>query len=146
MATIIRFGVSMEHELLSRFDDLIEQKGYTNRSEAIRDIVRDTLVEEATGREDEEVLGVITFVYDHHKHELDETLNHFQHDHFQAIVSSTHVHIDQDNCLEVVIMRGKAGLLKHLAQHLLAFKGVKHGHLNLTMPLADSGLRRSHEA
>jgi CopG family transcriptional regulator, nickel-responsive regulator len=130
---ITRFGVSMEDTLLGRFDRHIEKKGYTNRSEAIRDIVRERLIEAGVRSENKTGIGVLTFVYDHHHRELERNLNDFQHDHFKQIISTTHVHVDHDNCLEVIILKGKANVLRKIADRLLSFKGVKHGKLVLTI-------------
>lgn len=128
---IVRFGVSMENELLEKFDKLIHQKGYTNRSEAIRDLIREKLVEQAIEK-DQICFGVFSFVYDHTKRELEEKLTDFQHEHFNIIISTTHIHIDKDHCLEVIIMKGKAGELKKITDKVLSFKGVENGKLSLT--------------
>ncbi len=128
---IVRFGVSMEDELLQKFDKLISQKGYTNRSEAIRDLIREKLIQQAIEK-DKICYGVFSFVYDHNKRELEEKLTDFQHDNFHLIISTTHIHIDRDHCLEVIIMKGKAGELKKITDKLLSFKGVEHGNLTLT--------------
>ncbi len=137
MNTLIRFGVSMEKKLLSRFDHLIESIGYTTRSEAIRDIVRDRLVEQIVHDGNAEIFGVLTLVYDHHKRELEDRLTDFQHHHFKNIISTTHVHVDHNNCLEVVILRGRARILKIITEHLLSLKGVKHAKLVLTSTLGN---------
>jgi len=135
MKKLLRFGVSMENDLLEKFDHLISKRGYTNRSEAIRDIVRSQLVDETVKKGNVVTFGVISYVYDHHKHELEETLTDFQHRHYKKIISSTHVHIDHDNCLETVIMKGKSVDLQRIADMLLSLKGVKHGKLTLTSSL-----------
>jgi CopG family nickel-responsive transcriptional regulator len=135
MNTLIRFGVSMEKKLLERFDRMIKTMGYTTRSEAIRDIVRDRLVEQAVQGGNAEIFGVLTLVYDHHKRELEDRLTDFQHHHFKNIITTSHVHIDHHNCLEVVILRGKARILKNIMEHLLSIKGVKHAKLVLTSTL-----------
>src|SRR5690348_1227409 len=101
-----RFGVSMEEELLEKFDRLCEARSYGSRSEAIRDLIRRELVAEEWQESEEEVMGTITIVYDHHAHELSHVLTDFQHRYFKSIICSTHVHIDEDNCLEVIIVRG----------------------------------------
>jgi CopG family nickel-responsive transcriptional regulator len=128
---VVRFGVSMENELLKKFDKLISQKGYTNRSEAIRDLIREKLIQQAIEK-DKICFGIFSFVYDHHKRELEEKLTDFQHENFNLIISTTHIHIDADHCLEVIIMKGKAGELKKIADKLLSLKGVEHGNLALT--------------
>ncbi|MCS7230104.1 MAG: nickel-responsive transcriptional regulator NikR [Candidatus Kryptonium sp.] len=128
---VVRFGVSMENELLEKFDKLIQQKGYTNRSEAIRDLIREKLVEQAIEK-NKICFGIFSFVYDHRKRELEEKLTDFQHEHFNMIISTTHIHIDQNHCLEVVIMKGKSEDLKKITDKVLSFKGVENGKLVLT--------------
>jgi CopG family transcriptional regulator, nickel-responsive regulator len=135
MEQLVRFSISMEEDLLHEFDHLIEQKGYTNRSEAVRDIVRDTLVEESVKTPDGTVYGALVFLYDHHKRELEKSLSNIQHDYYENIISTSHVHVDHDHCMEVVLLKGKAVVLKAIAEKLLSFKGVKHGKLTLTMAL-----------
>jgi CopG family transcriptional regulator, nickel-responsive regulator len=137
MEQLIRFSISMEEDLLHEFDRLVEQKGYTNRSEAVRDIVRDTLIEESVKSPDGTVYGALVFIYDHHKRELEKSLSNLQHDYYENIISTSHVHVDHDHCMEVVLLKGKATILKAIAEKLLSFKGVKHGKLTLTMALKD---------
>ncbi len=132
MAELTRFGVSMENDLLEDFDALIAEKGYSNRSEAIRDIIRNTIVQQQVRSGNKSGIGVLTFVYDHHRRDLERNLTKLQHDHFKNIVSTTHVHVDHDNCLEVIIMNGTVSRIKKIADNLLSFKGVKHGNLVLT--------------
>ena len=132
MEQLVRFSVSMEEGLLHQFDHLIEQKGYTNRSEAVRDIVRDTLVEESVKTPGSIVYGALVFIYDHHKRELEKSLSNLQHDYYENIISTSHVHVDHDHCMEVVLLKGKAVGLKAIAEKLLSFKGVKHGKLTMT--------------
>ncbi len=132
MGDTIRFGVSIQDQLLNRFDTLIAQKGYVNRSEAIRDLIRNALVENDLGNEEEEAVGTISLVYDHHTRDLSDKLTAHQHSHYQEIISSLHVHLDHHNCLEVVVARGKSKDIKHLAQELIGTKGVKHGKLMAT--------------
>lgn len=127
MARLARFGVSMEEPLLERFDDLIEAKGYVNRSEALRDLIRAALVEEQWEAGEGEVAGTVTLVYDHHASDLSERLTESQHDHHEEVVSTLHVHLDAHHCLEVVVLRGKAAELRHIADGLVGTKGVKHG-------------------
>jgi CopG family nickel-responsive transcriptional regulator len=133
MAGLTRFGISMQSGLLERFDRLIARKGYVNRSEAIRDLVRDQLVEVAAERDQGEMAGTITFVYNHHVRQLTELLTEFQHQHAGVVVATLHVHLDAENCLEVLVVRGKSGELRQLADQLIGTKGVKHGKLTLTM-------------
>jgi CopG family nickel-responsive transcriptional regulator len=124
---IVRFGVSIEEKLLTKFDSHILEKGYVNRSEAIRDLIRDMLVSQRIENPETESFGTLTIIYNHHHGEISERLNHVQHDYFQNIVSTTHIHLDSHNCLEVLILKGKAGLLKSLADMILSIKNVKHG-------------------
>lgn len=130
---LIRFGVSMEEGLLKRFDRLISKKGYTNRSEAIRDFVRKEIVEECIGSGDAGVFGVLSFVYDHHVRELEAKLTDLQHDNYKSIIFTSNVHIDHDNCLEVIVLMDKADKIDKVATKLLSYKGVKHGRLSLTL-------------
>lgn len=125
-----RFSISLEEELLVRFDAYIETKGYSNRSEAIRDLIRKTQVSEEWER-DSEVVGVFTLVFNHHKPQLQEKITELQHDYHQLITSTTHVHMDHHNCLEVTIVKGTASTVQELAAQLMALRGVKDG--NLTM-------------
>lgn len=133
MADMTRFGVSIQADLLERFDRLIAQKGYVNRSEAIRDLIRDQLVEMAAEREQDEMVGTVTVVYNHHVRQLTELLTEFQHRHYGAVNASLHVHLDAENCLEVLVIRGKSGEIRRIAHKLIGIKGVKHGKLTLTM-------------
>jgi CopG family nickel-responsive transcriptional regulator len=132
MAGLSRIGVAIDSDLLEKFDILIAHRGYTNRSEAFRDLIRDELVEQSVRRQDAPVVGTLTLVYDHHVRLLSEKLTDLQHDHFQHILSTLHVHLDHDHCLEVLILRGKAGVVQRIADALLSTKGVKHGRLTIT--------------
>ncbi|HTY39134.1 MAG TPA: nickel-responsive transcriptional regulator NikR [Bacteroidota bacterium] len=132
MSKLIRFGVSIEDDLLRRFDKFIESTGYENRSEAFRDLIRARLVEEDTHRSTTKAFGVLSIIYNHHQRELEEKLTDVQHHHFASIIASTHVHIDHDNCLEVILIKGKVGDLQHIASSLASLKGVKHSKLVLT--------------
>ncbi len=123
----------MENDLLDTFDKLIDKRGYTNRSEAIRDFVREKIVEEGIHNANSLAFGVLSFVYDHHVRELEGKLTDFQHEHFKSIVSTSHIHIDHDNCLEVIIVKDKAGEIKEISSKILSYKGVKHGNLSLTL-------------
>lgn len=129
MADLVRFGVSMDSRLLNQFDELIDRKSYVNRSEAVRDLVRSALVEDQWTRADEETVGTVSIVYDHHTRELSDKLTEHQHIHHNTIVSTLHVHLDEHNCLEVVVLKGKAGEVKKIADELIGAKGVKHGKL-----------------
>jgi len=132
MSDLTRFGISIDDRLLKRFDDLIAGKGYVNRSEAIRDMIRNALVEETWSREDEETVGTVTLVYDHHTRDLSDKLTEQQHSHHEAIISALHVHLDAHHCLEVVVVKGKARDVRRLADELIGTKGVKHGKLVTT--------------
>jgi len=129
MAYVERFGVSMEKDLLTRFDSLIEERGYQSRSEAIRDLVRKELVDEEWHKPDAEVVGTLTIVYEHHEHELSNVLTELQHEHHQHIICSTHIHLDPHNCLEVIVLRGESSRIKYIANTLISTRGVKHGRL-----------------
>jgi len=124
---IVRFGVSIDEKLLTKFDSYITQKGYVNRSEAIRDLIRNVLVSQQIENPETETFGTLTIIYNHHHGEISERLNNVQHDYFQNIVSTTHIHLDSHNCLEVLILKGKAGQLNSLADLILSMKNVKHG-------------------
>ncbi len=132
MAELARIGIALPNELLQEFDKLITQRGYTNRSEAFRDLVRNELVNEVSGAADSEVFGTLTLVYDHHVRLLSDRLTEVQHHYYEAIMTSLHVHLDHDNCLEVILVRGKSPLVHKLANTLIATKGVKHGRLTIT--------------
>ena len=129
MPTLERFGVSIEDDLLERFDALIKERGYTSRSEAIRDLVRQELVKEEWADPDTEVVGTVTIVYDHHAHELGDMLTDLQHRYHDSIICSTHIHLDAHHCLEVVALRGKSTRVKYIANALISTRGVKHGEL-----------------
>lgn len=132
MGELSRIGVAIDSELLDKFDRLIGQRGYTNRSEAFRDLIRDELVERAWESPDSAVVGTVTLVYDHHVRMLSEKLTDLQHDHHKSILSTLHVHLDHDNCLEVLVVRGKSAVVRRIADALLSTKGVKHGRLTIT--------------
>jgi CopG family nickel-responsive transcriptional regulator len=132
MSETVRFGISIDARLLDRFDDLIGDKGYVNRSEAIRDLIRNALVEEEWARDDEEAVGTVSLVFDHHTRDLSDKLTEHQHSHHREIVSALHVHLDAHHCLEVVVLKGRAGDIKRLADELIGTKGVKHGKLVTT--------------
>ncbi len=129
MTDLARFGISIDDRLLKRFDDLILEKGYGNRSEAIRDLIRNALVDDQWARGDEETVGTVTLVYNHHTRDLSDKLTEHQHSHHDAIISTLHVHLDAHNCLEVVVVKGKAKEVKRMADELIGTKGVKHGKL-----------------
>ena len=129
MSETTRFGVSMEAGLLRQLDALSHSKGYVNRSELVRDLIRNALVEENWTHEDEAVVGTVTIVYNHHTRELADKLTEHQHSHQQAVVSALHVHLDAHHCLEVVVVKGRAGEVRKIADELIGTKGVVHGKL-----------------
>jgi CopG family nickel-responsive transcriptional regulator len=133
MDKVERFGVSMSPTLLKAFDEKIKRKGYANRSEGIRDMVRNYLVEsEWENLAETEVVGTVTLVYNHETHELGEELTHLQHEQHDIILCTTHVHLDHHNCLEVIILKGQVETVRSIADRLIAAKGVKHGKLVCT--------------
>jgi CopG family nickel-responsive transcriptional regulator len=132
MAELCRIGVAIHEELLEKFDQLIEKRGYTNRSEAFRDLIRSELVQEVWETSEAVVFGTVTLVYDHHVRLLTEKLTELQHKFHSSILSSMHVHLDHDNCLEVILVKGKAPVVQKLANALIATKGVKHGRFTAT--------------
>lgn len=129
---LARFSVSLPQQLLKDLDAMAREKSYDNRSLAVADMIRAALVEHRQERSAREIAGTITLVFNHHKRHLQETLTDMQHDHTDIIISTLHVHLDYDNCLEVLVVRGPAGEIKHLADTLIAAKGVKHGRLTIT--------------
>ncbi len=132
MADLVRFGVSIPDDLLDRFDVLISGQGYTNRSEAIRDLIRDRLVENQWAEASHEVVGTVTVVYDHERSDLAQKLTEIQHKQHDLIISAVHVHLDQHNCLEVLILRGESAEVKRVGQLLVSTRGVKHGKITMT--------------
>ena len=132
MDNVTRIGVSLEPELLNRFDDMIERKGYTTRSEAIRDLIRGILNEEDWKHEGVEIIGTITLAYDHHSSTVRERLMDLQHAQYGKIISTLHLHIDEDKCLEVLLVRGMADEIRKLADELTSVRGVLHGKLTMT--------------
>jgi CopG family nickel-responsive transcriptional regulator len=131
MSSIARFGISLDKGLLDKFDKLIESKSYTNRSEAFRDLIRQELVKKEWLDADE-VIGAVTLVYDHHKRELVNTLLDIQHEFGSCIISSQHIHIDHNNCLEILAVKGSAEKIQRLSENLKAVKGVKHSTLSMS--------------
>ena len=135
-AELTRTGVSIEGSLLKQFDRVISKRGYKNRSEAIRDLIRESLVTEAVDQ-NRQVVATLSMIYDHHKPDLSNKLNAIQHHSHGNVLAATHVHLDEDNCLEVVIMKGRSREVQHLADHMLAMRGVKHGRLVVSTPGKD---------
>ncbi len=134
MHHLSRFGVSLEEDLLAAFDLSIGGMGYQNRSEAIRDLIRDHLIQKKVGAGDTEVIGVVTLVYDHRVHHLSDLLADMQHKADVAVSASLHIHLDEHNCLEVIVIRGRADKVHQIASKLIATKGVQNGKLVTTMP------------
>lgn len=132
MSGVTRFGVSLDEALLAQFDRVIARKGYTNRSEAIRDLIRNSLVREQWELGTDEVVGTLTLVYNHDVRDLSDKLTDLQHAHYKAIVSAMHVHLDAHHCLEVLVLRGRAKELKTIADRLIGTRGVKHGTFSAT--------------
>lgn len=132
MADLTRFGISIDERLLSQFDDMIDKKGYVNRSEAIRDLIRAALVEKEWADDNQQTVATVTLVFDHHTRDLSDKLTEHQHSHHEEIVSTLHVHLDHDHCLEVVVIKGSALRVKRIADELIGTKGVKHGKLVAT--------------
>lgn len=129
----MRFSVAMPEDLLVRFDRLVARRGLAkNRSEVVRDLVRDALVEDECATPGVEVVGTLTIVFDHHASDLQDKLHAIQHEFFDMIICSTHVHLDQRNCLEAIVLRGETGLVQDVANMILGTKGVKNGRLVLT--------------
>src|SRR5688572_877030 len=134
MSTVSRFGVSLEEDLLSAFDLSIGGQGYQNRSEAIRDLIRDHLIQKRVGQGDTEVIGVVTLVYDHRVHRLSDVLADMQHKAEVTVNASLHIHLDEHNCLEVIVIRGRGDKVHEIAGKLIATKGVQNGKLVTTSP------------
>lgn len=132
MNNIVRFGVSIDEKLLKKFDDIITDKGYVNRSEAIRDLIRDLLVADTISDPDAEAVGTLTMIYSHDVREISEKLNEIQHGFYHNIVSATHIHLDEHNCLEVLILKGQAKTIQIIADKLFSIKNVKHGKISIT--------------
>jgi CopG family nickel-responsive transcriptional regulator len=132
-----RFSVSLPKDLLRDLDRMVGEKGYANRSLMIADMARDWLVDHQQRHGNREIAGTITLVYNHHKPRLLDGLTDLQHDHLDVIISTLHVHLDHDHCLEVIVVRGKSAVITKLADRLIAAKGVKHGRLTITTPGKD---------
>ena len=130
---LMRFSVAMPEDLLVRFDHLVARRGLAkNRSEVVRDLVRDALVEEDCATPGAEVVGTLSIVFNHHASDLQDKLHIIQHEYFDSIICSTHVHLDQHHCLEVIVLRGETGLVQDIANMILGTKGVKNGRLVIT--------------
>lgn len=131
MGNIERVGVSLDQDLLARFDELIEKQGYANRSEAVRDLIRARLDQEQLAKPSTEAVAGIFLVYDHHATNLSAKLNHLQHNHLLHIITSTHIHLDHHNCLEIIILKGKVKEIQKLADRMISLKGVKLSRTNI---------------
>jgi CopG family nickel-responsive transcriptional regulator len=134
MGVLSRIGVALDSDLLGQFDRWMGRRGYTNRSEAFRDLIRDRLVGERTASPNAVVVGTVTLIYDHDAHGVGEKLTQLQHEHHELVVSTSHAHLDHDSCLEVLIVHGKSSAVEQFASKLIALKGVQHGHLVKTVP------------
>jgi CopG family nickel-responsive transcriptional regulator len=132
MQKITRFGVSIDQKLLEHFDEKISSEGYLNRSEAIRDLIRESLVEKDWKLGNEEMIGVVSLVFSHAQRELTEALTEIQHHHYPSIISAVHIHLDHDNCLEVLILKGKGKKLRAITDELKTLRGVKHCQLSIS--------------
>jgi CopG family nickel-responsive transcriptional regulator len=143
MGILSRIGIALDSDLLKRFDRSIKRRGYTNRSEAFRDLIRDRLVTERTAAPGATVVGSVTLIYDHHVRGLTEKLTATQHEHHHLVVSTSHAHLDHDSCLEVLIVHGQAAAVEHFADLLIGLKGVQHGRLVMTVPA--HAIEHSHE-
>lgn len=127
MGVLSRIGVALDCDLLERFDAFIAKLGYTNRSEAFRDLIRDRLIAEQTGAPNARVVGTVTLIYDHNTHGVTEKLTELQHANHDLVVSTSHAHLDHESCLEVLIVHGRAGRIEEFAGRLIGLKGVQHG-------------------
>ena len=134
MGVLGRIGIALDSDLLKRFDGSIQRRGYTNRSEAFRDLIRDRLVTEQTAEPNATVVGTVTLIYDHHAHGVTEKLTEAQHAHHELVVSTSHAHLDHESCLEVLIVHGKSAEVAQFADLLIGLKGVQHGRLVMTVP------------
>jgi CopG family nickel-responsive transcriptional regulator len=131
MTKLVRFGVSLEQSLLAKFDALVAERGFASRSEAFRDLIRGSLIEK-DWKGGEEVAGAVTLVYDHHRKDLLGRITDIQHDYHHLIISTQHIHLDHDHCLEIIAVRGRAGDVGKLADSLRSIKGVKHGTVSMS--------------
>jgi CopG family nickel-responsive transcriptional regulator len=134
MGVLSRIGIALDSDLLERFDRLIGERGYTNRSEAFRDLIRDQLVTKQTTAPEATVVGTVTLIYNHHASGISEKLTELQHAHHELVVSTSHAHLDHDACLEVLIVHGRSTEVSQFADRLIGLKGVQHGRLVMTVP------------
>jgi CopG family nickel-responsive transcriptional regulator len=131
MSELNRIGVAIEHELLAEFDAYLERHAYPSRSEGFRDLIRSALADEVLPGRNEQVVGTVSLVYDHTRRQLGDRMTDLQHEFHHTVVSSLHVHLDHDDCLEVIVLRGRAHDVRRLADGLIAMKGVRHGRLTI---------------
>lgn len=127
MSQLIRASITIDKDLMERFDNLVERSGHANRSEAIRDLIRHRLMEDEWDQDVEDAVATVTLVYDHHRPGLANEVETFGHKHFEEMISTTHVHLNADTCLEVVLLRGRPEKLRHIAEYLIGMRGVSHG-------------------
>jgi CopG family nickel-responsive transcriptional regulator len=149
MSDLSRFSISTEDDLLQNFDQLIAGQGYSNRSEALRDLMRDAIIKSKIEDSPQtgEVLGTLTLVYDHHASELSDKMNELQHQYYNLIVSVLHVHVNHDDCMEVIVLRGEVRQVRSVSESLLTLRGVKHGRLFVTLPAQEIvGHKRNSQA
>ena len=130
--TLNRFSISMPAELVRQLDAMSKARGFANRSQAVADMVRNQLIEHHGQMGNREIVGTVTLVYDHHRRNIQKLLTDIQHDHQELIIATLHVHLDHHSCMEVLAVRGRAGVVKRVADRLIAVKGVKHGKLTIT--------------
>src|SRR5271166_4664297 len=145
MGVLSRIGIALDSGLLERFDRSNRRRGYTNRSEAFRDLIRDRLVTEQTAAPGSTVVGTVTLIYDHHSHGVTEKLTELQHAHHEMVVSTSHAHLDHDSCLEVLIVHGKSAQVAQFADLLIGLKGVEHGRLVMSVPAHAIAHPQEHE-
>ncbi len=135
MSELIRFGVSIDQDLLENYDRLIGERGYATRSEALRDLIRDALIQQKIETESGiQALGSLTLIYDHHARNLSQEMGRLQHDFHEIILSVMHLHVSHDDCMEIIALRGVVSEIAELANNLLSLKGIKNGKLFLTLP------------
>ncbi|MEF8822970.1 MAG: nickel-responsive transcriptional regulator NikR [Desulfohalobiaceae bacterium] len=132
MGGTIRFGISLDSDLLEKFDRLCQERNYPTRSEAIRDLIRNELVQEEWQDQSQEVAGTLTLVYDHHQSDLAQKMIEIQHSALEVIISTLHVHIDHRNCMEVLVLKGAVRDINHISRRLTSTRGIKHGKLSLS--------------
>ncbi len=142
---LVRFSVAIGGELLQKFDDYREEHQYPNRSEAVRGLMRAALIEETVANDESDAMGVVTLIYDHHAGRINERLTEIQHQHLTRVVTTTHVHLDARRCLEVILLRGPARLVRELADNLIGTKGVETGRLVLASADPIPGHAHGHE-